>query len=98
MSRNPMRKANTSFSLPNCRNTLPGRGSSIRYVRKFGACFTVQKISAEYRSRQYSDLQKANLYVLKCTVHSYFYILDTSLCLIFIMRWQCNWFNFKSIN
>lgn len=44
-SGNPMRNTNTNPSLPKCWNTGAVRESSIRYVRKFGACFTVKKIT-----------------------------------------------------
>ena len=66
--RNPIRNANTRLSSPKCLKKWAGRGSSIRYVRKFGACFTVQKVTTwgqfiviRCGSCQYCRLQRTNL-------------------------------------
>lgn len=53
-------------------------------------CAENNMVLTEYGSCQYNDLQKTNLYIERHTVHSYFDILDSRLCFMFLMCWQCD--------
>jgi hypothetical protein len=77
----------------------------MRYVRKVGAGFTVQRIITCSQlgfkwcdSCQYTELHKTNLHIEKSVVHHYFDIANTSFVVVCIMWWQCCQVYFKPIN